>query len=123
MVYDAAGVPAGPRSLDSVRVLFNEWRLLSDAGLLLTASLADRLGLEELVNESVWLRYRAPGGSLPGRKVLSLVHGMVAGADSIDDTWTCSVPDRPPRSWGTGDGAIDVGGVPAGVHVRACPPT
>src|SRR5581483_3712098 len=59
--------------------------LVSDAGLLLTASLADRLGLEELVNESVWLGHRTPGAALPGRKVLSLVHGMVAGADSIDD--------------------------------------
>jgi hypothetical protein len=38
-----------------------------------------------LVNESVWLPYRAPGASLPGRKVMTLVHGMIAGADSIDD--------------------------------------
>jgi hypothetical protein len=85
MVHDAADVPAGPRSLDSVRVEFNEERLVSDAGLLLTASLADRLGLEDLVNESVWLPYRTPGAALPGRKVMSLVHGMVVGADSIDD--------------------------------------
>ena len=27
----------------------------------------------------------SPGASLPGRKVMSLVHGMLAGADSIDD--------------------------------------
>src|SRR5204863_2550410 len=56
-----------------------------DAGLLLTATLADRLGIEELVNESVWLGYRVAGACLPGRKVMSLVHGMLAGADSIDD--------------------------------------
>jgi hypothetical protein len=85
MVNDRADVPAGPRSLDSVRVEFSDERLISDAGLLLTASLADRLGLEELVNESVWLPYRTPGAALPGRKVMTLVHGMVAGADSIDD--------------------------------------
>jgi Transposase DDE domain group 1 len=85
MVHDAADVPAGPRSLDSVRVEFNEQRLVSDAGLLIAATLADRLGLEELVNESVWLPYRTPGASLPGRKVMTLVHGMLAGADSIDD--------------------------------------
>jgi hypothetical protein len=47
--------------------------------------LADRLGIEELVNESVWLGYGVPGAALPGRKVMSLVHGMLAGADSIDD--------------------------------------
>jgi hypothetical protein len=71
--------------LDAVRVEFCERRLVSDAGLLVTATLADRLGLEDLVNESVWLPYRTPGAALPGRKVMSLVHGMVAGADSIDD--------------------------------------
>ena len=85
MVHDAADVPAGPASLDSVRVAFDEQRLVSDAGLLLTATLAERLGIEELVNESVWLDHRAPGAALPGRKVMSLVHGMLAGADSIDD--------------------------------------
>ena len=85
MVHDAADVPAGPASLDSVQVRFDEQRLISDAGLLLCASLADRLGIEGLVNESVWLDPRAPGAALPGRKVMSLVHGMLAGADSIDD--------------------------------------
>jgi hypothetical protein len=85
MVHDAADVPEGPANLDSVRVEFNEERLISDAGLLVTATLAQRLGIEELVNESVWLDSRAPGAALPGRKVMSLVHGMLAGADSIDD--------------------------------------
>jgi hypothetical protein len=85
MVQDAADVPEGPANLDSVRVEFNEERLISDAGLLVTATLADRLGIEELVNESVWLDSRLPGACLPGRKVMSLVHGMLAGADSIDD--------------------------------------
>jgi hypothetical protein len=85
MVHDAADVPVGPASLDSVRVRFDEQRLISDAGLLLCATLADRLGIEGLVNESVWLGYGVPGAALPGRKVMSLVHGMLAGADSIDD--------------------------------------
>jgi hypothetical protein len=85
MVHDGADVPEGPVNLDSVRVVFNEERLISDAGLLMCATLAERLGIEELVNESVWLDPRAPGACLPGRKVMSLVHGMLAGADSIDD--------------------------------------
>jgi hypothetical protein len=85
MVHDAPDVAASPTSLDSVRVEFDEQRLISDAGLLLCATLAERLGIEELVNESVWLPYRTPGAALPGRKVMSLVHGMLAGADSIDD--------------------------------------
>jgi hypothetical protein len=85
MVHDAADVPVGPVNLDSVRVAFNEERLVSDAGLLVTATLVERLGIEELVNESVWLDPRAPSACLPGRKVMSLVHGILAGADSIDD--------------------------------------
>ena len=82
MVHDVADVPA---RLDGVQVSFDEARLISDAGLLLTATLAERLGLEELVNESVWLGYGTPGAALPGRKVMTLVAGMLAGADCIDD--------------------------------------
>jgi hypothetical protein len=85
MVHDGAVVPEGPASLDSVRVQFGEQRLISDAGLLVCATLAERLGIEGLVNGSVWLDPRASGACLPGRKVMSLVHGMLAGADSIDD--------------------------------------
>ena len=55
MVHDRSDVPEGPASLDSVQVRFDEQRLVSNAGLLVTATLADRLGIEQLVNESVWL--------------------------------------------------------------------
>ena len=85
MVHDLADVPEGPASLDSVQVRFDEQRLISNAGLLVTATLAGRLGVEDLVNESVWLDPKRPGAALPGRKVMSLVHGMLAGGDSIDD--------------------------------------
>ncbi len=74
MVHDAADVPAGPGSVDSVRVVFDEQRLVSDAGLLLTATLAERLGIEELVNESLWLEYRGGGRGVAGPE------GDVAGA-------------------------------------------
>ena len=70
--------------LDSLRVAFDDERAVANAGLVLPASLAGRLGLEALVDEAVCLAGRT-GGALPGRKVLSLVHGMLAGADSIDD--------------------------------------
>src|ERR1700694_5525319 len=85
MVHDRTDVIQGPATLDQIAVRFDEQRLVSDAGLLLTGSLAGRLGIEGLVNDSVWLDPRAPGAALPGRKVMSLVHGMLAGADSIDD--------------------------------------
>ena len=68
-----------------MQVEFSDERLVSDAGLLIAGTLAERLGVEELVNESIWLPYRTPGAALPGRKVMSLVHGTLAGADSIDD--------------------------------------
>ena len=84
MVHDGADV-RGPAGVDAVKVRFDEDRLVSDAGLVLTATLADRLGLEGLVNESVWLGYGTPGAALPGRKVMTLVSGMLTGADSIDD--------------------------------------
>jgi hypothetical protein len=70
--------------LDRVEVAFDEPRLVSNAGLLLASTLADRLGLERLIDASVDLGDR-PGSFRPGAKVLSLVHAMLLGADSIDD--------------------------------------
>src|SRR2546430_15035136 len=73
---------------DSVAVEFDDERLIANAGLLLTSTLSGRLGLERLVEETVDLGER-PGAARPGRKGLSLVHAMAAGADSIDD---CDLP-------------------------------
>jgi hypothetical protein len=83
-VQHAADVPVGPRSLDSVQIAFDEERLISDAGLLICATLAERLGLSELVNDSVSLGNGVPGAAQPGRKIMTLIHGMLAGADRID---------------------------------------
>ena len=85
MVHDQPDIVQAPRTLGQITVRFDEQRLVSDAGLLLTGSLAGRLAVEQLVNDSVWLDPKAPGAALPGRKVMSLVHGMLVGADSIDD--------------------------------------
>ena len=79
MVNDPAGVV-----LDRLRVEFDDERAVANAGLLLPATLASRLGIEQLVDETVDLSGR-PGGARPGRKVLTLVHAMQLGADSIDD--------------------------------------
>jgi hypothetical protein len=46
--------------------------------------LADRLGIEALVDRTVDLGDRA-GAAKPGRKVMSLVLAMALGADCIDD--------------------------------------
>jgi len=70
---------------DSVGVEFDDERLVADAGLILIATLSRRLGLEQLVEGMVTLGGRV-GAARPGRKVLTLIHAIVAGADSIDDT-------------------------------------
>jgi hypothetical protein len=70
--------------LDRLQVEFDDVRAVANAGLLLPATLAARLGIEQLVNETVCLSGR-PGGARPGRKVLTLCHAMHLGADSIDD--------------------------------------
>ena len=57
--------------------------LVANAGLLLVATLAARLGIDQLVNERVRLRGRV-GGALPGPRVLTLVHAICAGASHID---------------------------------------
>ena len=57
--------------------------LLGAAGLVPVMTLADRAGLSELARE--YLSVPTDKGANPNRKVFSLVAGMVAGADSIDD--------------------------------------
>jgi Transposase DDE domain group 1 len=66
-----------------VRVDFDDPNLVVNAGLLLVGTLVVRLELERLVNAMVRLGGRV-GGARPGRKVLTLVHAMVAGASQID---------------------------------------
>ena len=69
--------------LDRVDVIFDEPNLVANAGLLLVATLSQRLGLEALIDSTVRLVGRV-GGARPGRKVLTLVHAMIAGASHID---------------------------------------
>ena len=69
--------------LDRVDVIFDEPNLVANAGLMLVATLTARLGLEALIDSTVRLVGRV-GGARPGRKVLTLVHAMIAGASHID---------------------------------------
>lgn len=71
------------RGIDRVVVTFDEPNLVANAGLVLVATLVKRLGLEMLIDKTVRLGRQA-GGFRPGRKVLTLVHAMVAGASHID---------------------------------------
>ncbi len=62
---------------------FDEPNLVSSAGLLPIMRLAEKAGLRVLADR--WLSVPTDKGANPGLKVASLVGGMVAGADSIDD--------------------------------------
>ncbi len=74
-----------PVGLDGVRVVFDDDRVVSDAGIALIATLAGRLRIERLVGRFVRLRGGRPGAANAGRKVMALIYGMVLGADCIDD--------------------------------------
>jgi hypothetical protein len=53
--------------LDGLRVVFDEERAVSDAGIVLAATLAARLGIEGLVDRFVRLRPERPGARRAGR--------------------------------------------------------
>jgi hypothetical protein len=80
MVDDDNGV-----GLDGVEVVFDDERVVSDAGIVMVATLAERLGIERLASRLVRLRRDRPGAANPGRKVMALIYAVLLGADSIDD--------------------------------------
>jgi hypothetical protein len=67
----------------AMSVRFDDPNLVSCGGLAAVLALADRCGLASLLVDR--LRIAAKGGANAAAKVLALVAGMVAGADSIDD--------------------------------------
>ena len=69
---------------DHIRVSFDDHRLVANAGLILPATLALRLGLGELVDRYVDLG-DAPGRANTGDKLMTLVASALAGGDCIDD--------------------------------------
>lgn len=70
-------------TLRATRVVFDDPNLVSLAGLVPTMALAEAAGLQGLADEH--LSVPSDKGANAGLKVASLVGGMVAGADSIDD--------------------------------------
>ena len=71
-------------SPDRIHVAFDDHRLVTNAGLLLPVTLAQHLGLGELVDNNVDLG-ETPGRANPGDKLLTLVASALAGGDCIDD--------------------------------------
>jgi Transposase DDE domain group 1 len=71
-------------TLDQLDTCFDDTHAVANAGLLLAATLAERLGIEQTADALIDLGER-PGAHRPGRKLLTLVHTMIAGGDCIDD--------------------------------------
>lgn len=71
------------RGLDRLSVTFDDPNLVANAGLLLAATLSARLGIAAIVDATVRMA-GIVGGARPGRKVLTLVHTIVAGGSHID---------------------------------------
>ena len=67
------------RNASRLSVMFDDDHAVADAGLALVGVLSEKLGLIELAEEMV----NVP--PFPGRRIATLVHAMVAGADCIDD--------------------------------------
>lgn len=70
----------------AVDAVFDEANLIADAGLVPLVALAEQVGLPDLVAEHVAIAGADnSAGANPAAKVMCLVAGMAAGADSIDD--------------------------------------
>ena len=69
---------------DRIQIAFDDHRLVNNAGLLLPATLAQHVGLRELVDRHLDLG-DAPGRANTGDKMLTLVASALAGGDCIDD--------------------------------------
>ena len=73
-----------PEQPDRIHVAFDDHRLVANAGLILPVTLAQHLGLGELVDRHVDLG-DSPGRANAGDKLLTLVASALAGGDCIDD--------------------------------------
>jgi len=64
-------------------VTFDDPNAVANAGLVLTATTAQHLGLLQAAQDTI--RLDGPGAGNPGVKAMTVIEAMVAGADCIDD--------------------------------------
>ena len=79
--------------------------MVANAGLILPATLARRLGLPELVDHHLDLG-GAPGRANTGDKMITLVASALAGGDCIDDADVLRTGGHRPRPGRYGQGAV-----------------
>jgi len=71
-------------SLDALSVQFDDYNAVANAGLLLSATLAQHLGLRDVLYDHVDLG-AAPGRANVGDKAMTLIASLIAGGECIDD--------------------------------------
>lgn len=71
------------RMLDRIDVRADDETGVSDAGLLVAATLGQQLGLDVLLREH--LSVPSSAGANPDHKCLTVIHSLLAGGDCIDD--------------------------------------
>ena len=81
---------------DGIRIVFDDYRLLASAGLLLPATLTQHLGLGKLLDHHLDLGC-APVRANTGDKLLTLVASALAGGDCIDDADALRAGEIPPQ--------------------------
>ena len=68
---------------DRIQITFDDRLLVANAGLILPVTLAQHLGLRELVQQRLYLG-NARGRANTGDKMMTLVASALAGGDCID---------------------------------------
>jgi hypothetical protein len=71
-------------SLSRLSVAFSDRHAVANAGLILPATLAEKLGLRDLIDHHVHLG-SAPGAANAGVKAMTLIYSALSGGDCIDD--------------------------------------
>ena len=107
---------------DRIRILFDDHRLVANAGLILPATLALRLGLPQLLRKHLDLG-GAPGRANTGDKMMTLVASALAGGDCIYDADVLRAGGTARVLGFTAKAPLHPGHVPAQLQVGPCPPT
>ena len=84
---------ASSHTLDQLDTCFDDTHAIANVGLLLPATLAERLGIEQTADQLIDLGKR-PGAAHPGRKLLTLVHSMLVEAEPVLGTDRARRRDR-----------------------------
>ena len=115
---------------DGIHIAFDDHRLVNNAGLILPATLALRLGLPQLLRKHLALGGAPRPGEHrrqdddPGGLPHPLSRGQaLAGGDCIDDADVLRAGADSLHPGQCGQGALHPGHLPAQLQVGPCPPT